>query len=99
MYNEHGDTMKETIDAINAMRKRLGWDKSDDLKSLIHFLNEEVEELTQEIDKKELDFDAIEQELADVLMVALALADDLDLDVDAIIKKKMDIVINKYENL
>lgn len=99
MYNSHGDTMIETIEAINAMRKRLGWDKSDDLHALIRYLNEEVVELTQEIEKETHDFQAIEEELADVLMVALALADDLKLDVDTIIKKKLVKVIDKYENL
>lgn len=99
MYNSHGDTMIETIEAINAMRKRLGWDKSDDLNALIRYLNEEVVELTQEIEKQTHDFQAIEEELADVLMVALALADDLKLDVDTIIKKKLVKVIDKYENL
>ncbi len=99
MYNGHGDTMIETIEAINTMRKRLGWDKSDDLKALIRYLNEEVVELTQEIEKEAHDFHAIEEELADVLMVALALAHDLKLDVDTIIKKKLIKVIDKYENL
>lgn len=99
MYNSHGDTMRETIEAINAMRKRLGWDQSDDLQSLIRYLNEEVLELNQEIAKENIDFFAVEEELADVLMVALALADDLKLDVDDIIRKKLIKVIDKYEKL
>ena|SRR5690554_4563718 len=99
MYNKHGDTMRKTIQAINAMRTQLGWDQTDDLVSLMGYLNEEVAELNQEINKEVLDYQAIEEELADVLMVALALADDLKLDVHTIIEKKMVHVIKKYENL
>ncbi len=99
MYNGNGDAMKETIKIINEMRVRLGWDQTDDLTSLIGYLNEEVFELTQEAQKQPLDKQAFIEELADVLMVALALADDLDVSVDQIIEDKIKKVVKKYESL
>lgn len=96
-YNVGGDGMKETIKLINEMRERLGWDKTDDLVSLVGFLNEEVKELTDEILADSIDYDKVEAEVADVLMVLLALIDDLNLDGQAIVKKKMKQVVIKYE--
>lgn len=96
-YNIGGDFMKETIILMNSMRQRLGWDKSDTLESLIGYLNEEVKELTAEVLTEAIDFDKVEAELADVLIVILALLDDLDLDGHTIVKKKMEQVIIKYE--
>lgn len=98
MYNSTGDVMKETIEIINAMRERLGWDQTDDLTSLIGYLNEEVVELTEESKKQPLNHQALIEELADVLMVALALADDLNVSVHQIIKDKIEKVVKKYES-
>lgn len=98
MYNGPGDAMKETIDLINAMRMRLGWDKTDDLTSLIRYLNEEVVELTIESQKRPIDQQALIEELADVLMVALALTDDLGVSAHQIIQEKIEKVVVKYES-
>ncbi len=98
MYNSTGDVMKETIEIINAMRVRLGWDQTDDLSSLIGYLNEEVVELTEESKKQPIDRKALIEELADVLMVALALADDLNVSVHQIIEEKIEKVVKKYES-
>lgn len=89
--------MKESIAMMNAMRQRLGWDKTDTLESLIGYLNEEVNELTDEILAKPMDIEKVEAELADVLIVVLGLLNDLELDGHMIVKKKMDQVIKKYE--
>jgi len=89
--------MKETIALMNTMRQRLGWDKTDTLESLIGYLNEEVAELTAEVLAETIDFNQVEAELADVLIVVLGLLDDLGLDGHTIIKKKMEQVIIKYE--
>lgn len=89
--------MKESIAMMNAMRQRLGWDKTDTLESLIGYLNEEVNELTDEILAKPMDLEKVEAELADVLIVVLGLLNDLELDGHMIVKKKMDQVIKKYE--
>lgn len=89
--------MKETIALMNTLRQRLGWDKSDTLESLIGYLNEEVQELTVEVLADSIDFDKVEAELADVLIVVLGLLDDLGLDGHTIVKKKMEQVIIKYE--
>lgn len=89
--------MKETIALMNTMRQRLGWDKTDTLESLIGYLNEEVAELTAEVHAESINFEHVEAELADVLIVVLGLLDDLGLDGHTIVKKKMEQVIIKYE--
>ena len=80
------------------MRQQLGWDQSDTLDSLLGYLLEEVAELKAEILQKPIDKQALESELADVLMVLLAMIDDNQLDPETIVAKKIKEVIKKYES-
>ena len=97
MYNKHGDTMKTMTALMNAMRHRLGWDKTDNLVSLMRYLNEEVNELTIESEQSPINEAALRAEVADVFMVLLAIIDDLDIDIHHELETKIAAIIEKYE--
>lgn len=90
--------MVNLINLMNDMRQRLGWDKTDDLDSLIGYLNEEVQELTIEAQANPIDEVALQQEIVDVLIVVLALIDDLKIDIEVQMKNKIKMIIAKYED-
>ncbi len=90
--------MVNLINLMNDMRQRLGWDKTDDLDSLIGYLNEEVQELTIEAQANPIDEVALQQEIVDVLIVVLALIDDLKIDIEVQMKNKIKMIIAKYEH-
>lgn len=90
--------MVNLINLMNDMRQRLGWDKTDDLDSLIGYLNEEVQELTIEAQANPIDEVALQHEVVDVLIVILALIDDLQIDIEAQMKNKIKMIIAKYED-
>lgn len=75
---------------IEDMRQQFGWDQSDSIEYLTTSIVEEALELKIAMmnDNKE----DMAYELADVLMYALTLSKMLDLDVETIIKDKIEIV-------
>lgn len=75
---------------IEEMRTHFGWDKSDNIEFLANSILEESLEL--KIAMLSENKDDLAYELADVLMYSFTLAKMLELDVETIIKNKIDIV-------
>ena len=94
--------MKELIDLINQFRDERDWRKFHNEKDLAISISLEASELlelfqwkqSEEVVEKSLQ--EIKEELADVFMYSFMLADNLNLDVEEIIKEKMDINSKKY---
>ena len=94
--------MKELIDLINQFRDERDWRKFHNEKDLAISISLEASELlelfqwkqSEEVVEKSLQ--EIKEELADVFMYSLMLADNLNLDVEEIIKEKIDINAKKY---
>ena len=75
---------------IEDMRQHFGWEKTDTIEFVTDCILEEAMELKIALlrdDKEDMAY-----ELADVLMYALTLSKMLDLDVETIIKDKIEIV-------
>jgi len=88
--------VEEILEAIQAFRVRKGWDVSDTPHILAKSTFVEAGELLECFIQDEIKQADIESELADVLMYALSLAMDLDLDVKTIITKKLVDVDRRY---
>ena len=88
--------MDKVLETIQEMRISRGWDKSDTLPILIKSVSVEAAELLETIqwDEENIDMDAVKGELADVLMYALSICIDNDIDVLQLIKDKIQ---NGYE--
>jgi NTP pyrophosphatase (non-canonical NTP hydrolase) len=80
------------------MRISRGWDKSDTLPILIKSVSVEAAELLETIqwDEENIDMEAVKGELADVLMYALSICIDNDIDVLQLIKDKIENVYERY---
>ncbi|WP_159520909.1 MazG nucleotide pyrophosphohydrolase domain-containing protein [Erysipelothrix urinaevulpis] len=77
--------MNNTIEIIQSMREKFGWDQTDSIPFLIDALHEEVLELKESLNE----FDqAFQDELADVLMYAISIAIDKGYDIEKIIYEK-----------
>lgn len=90
--------MQEILDIIQQMRIKCGWDKSDDLPTLIKSVSVESAELLETIqwDEENPNMDAVKAELADVLMYALSIAIDQKWDIKQLIEEKMNDVYARY---
>ncbi len=90
--------MQEVLDLIQKMRKDCGWDKTDNLATLIKSVSIESAELLETIqwDENNVDICAVRFELADVLMYALAIAIDQNWDVKNLIEEKISDVYRRY---
>ncbi len=77
--------MSNIFETIQKMREHFGWDKTDTKEFLVEAILEEAQELKESLD---LDEAAFRGELADVLMYALALCIDNDIDVESLIEEK-----------
>ena len=94
--------MKSTIDKINKFRDDRDWRKFHNEKDLAISISIEASELlelfqwkeSKEVTSKSLG--RIKEELADVLIYSFMLADNLNLDIEEIIKEKIDINSKKY---
>ena len=94
--------MKELINLINQFRDERDWRKFHNEKDLAISISLEASELlelfqwkqSEEVVEKSLK--EIKEELADVFMYSFMLADNLNLDVEEIIKEKIDINAKKY---
>ena len=94
--------MKSTIDKINKFRDDREWRKVHNEKDLAISISIEASELlelfqwkqSEEVTSKSLG--RIKEELADVLIYSFMLADNLNLDIEEIIKEKIDINSKKY---
>jgi NTP pyrophosphatase (non-canonical NTP hydrolase) len=80
------------------MRVSRGWDKADTLPILIKSVAVEAAELLETIqwDEENIDMEAVKGELADVLMYALSICIDYDIDVQELIENKIVNVYSRY---
>ena len=90
--------MKEVFELIQAFRIKKGWDKTDTPNVLSKSISVEAAELLECFLDDEFDLEEVKGELSDVLMVALTLAMDLNLDVKTLIQTKLLEVDKKYED-
>ena len=90
--------MDKVLETIQKMRISRGWDKSDTLPILIKSVSVEAAELLETIqwDEENIDMEAVKGELADVLMYALSICIDNDIDVLQLIKDKIENVYERY---
>ncbi|MBR2701397.1 MAG: dUTP diphosphatase [Erysipelotrichaceae bacterium] len=90
--------MDKLLNTIQEMRISRGWDKSDTLPILIKSVSVEAAELleTFQWDEENIDMEAVKGELADVLMYALSICIDNDLDVQKLIEDKIQNVYMRY---
>ena len=90
--------MRDVYDVIQAFRMKKGWDQSDDPNVLAKSISVEAAELLECFLEEQYKIEDVKGELADVLMVALTLAMDLNLDVKELIETKLLEVDRKYAN-
>ena len=90
--------MDKLFATIQEMRKTRGWDKTDTLPILIKSVSVEAAELLETIqwDEENIDMEAVKGELADVLMYALSICIDNDIDVLQLIRDKIENVYERY---
>ena len=94
--------MKELMNRINQFRDERDWRKFHDEKDLAISISLEASELlelfqwkkSEEVVEKSLQ--EIREELADVFIYSFMMADNLNLDVEEIIKSKLDLNEQKY---
>lgn len=84
--------MEELVEKIQALRIQKGWDLTDTPEILAKSIVIEAAELLECYLSENQDIEAIKSELADVLMYALSLCKDLNLD-------PVDVVLSKFDNI
>lgn len=94
--------MKELIDNINRFRDEREWRQFHNEKDLAISISLEASELLELFQWKEsaevveVSLDRIKEELADVFIYSLMMADNLNLDIKEIIETKMELNKKKY---
>lgn len=94
--------MKELMNRINQFRDERDWRKFHNEKDLAISISLEASELLELFQWKnseevvESSLEEIKEELADVFIYSFMMADNLNLDVEDIIKEKIDINEKKY---
>lgn len=94
--------MKELIDNINRFRDERDWRQFHNEKDLAISISLEASELLELFQWKEsaevveVSLDRIKEELADVFIYSLMMADNLNLDIKEIIETKMELNKKKY---
>lgn len=94
--------MKKLMNRINQFRDDRDWRKFHNEKDLAISISLEASELLELFQWKnseevvESSLNEIKEELADVLIYSLMMADNLNLDVEDIIKNKLDLNERKY---
>ena len=90
--------MNKVLETIQEMRVSRGWDKTDTLPILIKSVAVEAAELLETIqwDEENVDMEQVRSELADVLMYALSICIDYDIDVQELIEDKIVNVYSRY---
>jgi len=91
--------MQELLDIIQKMRKECGWDSTDTLPILIKSISVEAAELLETIQwsENDVDMEKVKGELADILMYALSICIDNDIDVKQMIEDKIVDVYDRYK--
>ena len=88
--------MNELLEKIQALRIAKGWDQSDTPEILAKSIVVEAAELLACYQTEAIDSQAVESELADVLMYTLSLCRDLGLDPEAVVLGKFDDIHRRY---
>lgn len=88
--------MNEITKKILDMRSRYGWEKSDTPRILAKSVMVEAGELLQEAIREPINRQAVLDELADVLMYAISMCNDLGEDFESVIEQKIVKVHQKY---
>ncbi|KST94822.1 nucleotide pyrophosphohydrolase [Lactococcus lactis] len=94
--------MKSTIENINKFRDERNWRQFHNEKDLAISISIEASELLELFQWKSSEetisnkLPQLKEELADVLIYSLMLADNLDLDVEKIIQDKLNLNAKKY---
>ena len=94
--------MKELMNKINQFRDDRDWRKFHNEKDLAISISLEASELLELFQWKkseevvESSLEEIKEELADVFIYSFMMADNLNLDVEEIIKSKLDLNEQKY---
>lgn len=93
--------MSELVALVEDFRKKRGWDKIDNPANLSKSIVIEAAELLEHFQWSDQDFDVqkVKDELADVLMYAIALCIDLGVEPMDIIKDKLVDVAKRYPEL
>jgi NTP pyrophosphatase (non-canonical NTP hydrolase) len=84
--------MRDLLDKIQALRIQKGWDQTDTPEILAKSIVVEAAVLLECYMNEDVDLLAVKSELADVLMYALSLCRDLDLD-------PVEVVLGKFQNI
>lgn len=89
---------KETYDRLMKFRDERDWSKFHTGENLAKSIMIEAGELLEvfQWDNKEKSIDKVKEELADVFMYAMLMADRYNLDIDEIINEKLDSNEKKY---
>jgi Protein containing tetrapyrrole methyltransferase domain and MazG-like (predicted pyrophosphatase) domain len=88
--------MKKLYQQIQEMRVTCGWDKTDTPERLAKYTVMEAAELLECFLDEEVDDEAVQSEVADVLMYVLALCMDKGWDYEDLIYEKIIKVEEKY---
>ena len=94
--------IKEIQDKLAKFAEERDWDQFHSPKNLVMALTSEVGELNDlfqwltEEQSKNSDTDEIRQELADIFIYLLRLADKLDIDIEDAVREKIEINAKKY---
>lgn len=90
--------MKEIIKLIEEFRIERKWDETDNLDNLIKSIVVESGELLENIQwgEESINYENIKEELADILIYSFTLANYLELDIETIIKEKLEKNLIKY---
>ncbi len=90
--------MDELIEKIQALRIAKAWDSSDTPEILAKSIVVEAAELMECYLDDSVDLVAVKSELADVLMYALSLCHDLNLDPTEVVLSKFEDIHARYPN-
>ena len=94
--------IKKIQDKLAKFAEERDWDQFHSPKNLVMALTSEVGELNDlfqwltEEQSKNSDTDEIRQELADIFIYLLRLADKLDIDIEDAVREKIEINAKKY---
>ena len=98
-YNYKGVlAMEETINRVRKFRKDREWDQFHSPSNLAKAISIEAAELLEEFlwDNENYNKQNVQEELADVMVYCLHMADALNVDINKIINNKMDKNEKKY---
>ena len=85
---EGGMTLTELQSMHSTFVEEMGWRYSKTPLESVALICEEIGELTHELRKKHLDYDACGDELADIILRAIDLAKEMNIDIGAAVECK-----------